>query len=99
MPQDQRTIFLAVGPGLPVECPLAPPAHAAIQARALHRACLIVGGLDRLAAALEQPRADLERWIRGDAEAPEAVFRAAVEILLLYGARPGQPEAGQARRD
>lgn len=91
MTRDQRTIFLAVGPGRPIECPLSPPTHAAIQSRTLHRACLIVGGLDRLAAALERPRDHLERWIRGDEEAPEAVFRAAVEILLLYAAKPGQP--------
>lgn len=90
MAQDHRTIFLAVGPGRPVECPLAPTEHAAIQARALHRACLILGGLDRLAAALGQPRTDVERWIRGEAEAPDPVFRAAVEILLLYVAKPGQ---------
>jgi len=91
MTQDHRTIFLAVGPGRPIECPLSPPAHASIQARTLHRACLIVGGLDRLSTALERSRADLERWIRGDEEAPEAAFRAAVEILLLFAAKPGQP--------
>ena len=91
MAHDPRTIFLAVGPGRPVECPLAPPAHASVKSRTLHRACLIVGGLDRLAGALERPRTDLERWIRGEADTPEAVFEAAVEILLLYAARPGQP--------
>lgn len=91
MTRNHRTIFLAVGPGRPVECPMSPPSHAAIQARTLHRACLIVGGLDRLAVALDRPREELERWILGDEETPEAVFRAAVEILLLHAARPGQP--------
>jgi len=91
MIQDQRKIFLTVEPGQPVECPLKPPASATIQARALHRACLIVGGLDRLAAALERPRADVEGWIRGDGETPEDVFRTAVEIILLYAAKHGQP--------
>jgi hypothetical protein len=91
MTTDPRTIFLSVGPGRPVDCPLAPPETATVQSRALHRACLIVGGVDRLATALGRPREDVERWIRGEAPTPEDVFQRAVEILLLYAAKPGQP--------
>lgn len=91
MIQDQKKIFLTVGPGQPIDCPLKPPAHATIQARTLHRACLILGGIDRLAAALERPAGDVERWIRGGTDAPEDVFRSAVEIVLLYAAKHGQP--------
>jgi hypothetical protein len=72
-----------------LECPLAPPEHATVFARALHRACLIVGGIDELAKRLEVPKADLERWIRGNEEPPQRPFNAAVEIILLYAGGVG----------
>jgi len=91
MTNERKTIFLTVGPKLPLECPLAPAPSASVQARALHRACLIVGGLDRLAKVLESTPAQVQAWIRDEAEIPEFVFRQAVEIMLLYGAKPGLP--------
>jgi hypothetical protein len=63
---------------------LAPPEHATVQARTLHRACLILGGLDQLAKRLQVPKDVLERWMRGEGEPPLPVFYAAVEIVLLY---------------
>jgi hypothetical protein len=66
------------------ECPVAPPARSSVQARTLHRACLVVGGIDALAKHLEISQADLERWLRGDEAPPEHAFLAAVEIVLLH---------------
>jgi hypothetical protein len=47
--------------------------------------------MDRLVAVLERPREEVERWIRGDGDTPEDVFRTAVEVILLYTAKHGQP--------
>lgn len=91
MTQDQRRTFVALEPGKPIECPLKPPPTASIQARALHRACLIVGGLDRLAVTLRRQPAEVQEWIRGDVEVPEDAFHTAVEIVLLYSAKHGEP--------
>lgn len=66
------------------DCPLAPPGHASVQARALHRACVIVGGAAPLARNLEVDTADIERWLVGDEAVPERVFLQAVEIVLLH---------------
>jgi hypothetical protein len=66
------------------DCPLAPPEHASAYARALHRACLIAGGIGPLARHLEVSEADLRRWMAGEEEPPEPIFLAAVEVILLY---------------
>jgi hypothetical protein len=71
------------------DCPVAPPEHSSVHARALHRACLIVGGLGVLAARMDVPAEDLDGWMRGQSEAPEHVFREAVEIILLYASTSG----------
>ena len=72
------------------DCPIAPPARTSVHARALHRACLVLGGADKLAKHLEIPEADLQGWLRGDEPPPERVFLAAVEIVLLHAEEPGQ---------
>lgn len=90
MAQGSRTIPVADKRGT-LDCPLAPPPHATVQARALHRACLIVGGIERLAEALGHPRGDLERWIRGEEAPPESAFHGAVNIVLLHAAPSGRP--------
>jgi hypothetical protein len=71
------------------DCPLAPPSHATVQSRTLHRVCLIVGGVDQLAARLHVEPADVRRWMTGEAPTPERIFEACVEILLLYAADKG----------
>jgi hypothetical protein len=67
------------------DCPLAPPEHASVHSRTLHRACLILGGIAQLAQYLDVPESDLRRWMTGDSGLPpEAVFLGAVEVLILY---------------
>jgi hypothetical protein len=70
-------------------CPSAPPAYASVQARTLHRACLIVGGLNALGARLEASTSDLERWISDEEMPPERLFLRCVELLLLYASDAG----------
>ena len=89
MTQERRTIPLAKHRSMAVNCPLAPPGHATVQARSLHRACLIVGGIDPLVNRLQVSKDILERWMRGEGEPPLPVFYAAVEIVLLYVDKTG----------
>ncbi len=72
------------------DCPLAPPGHASVQARTLHRACLVVGGADALAKRLEVSAADVERWLLGEEPVPERAFLHAVEIVLLHASSVGR---------
>src|SRR5258706_7385875 len=65
-------------------CPLAPPEHASVYARTLHRACLVLGGIEQLAKHLEASDVDLRRWMGGEVQPPERVFLAAVEVVLLH---------------
>jgi hypothetical protein len=66
-----------------VDCPLASPARQTIFARALHRACLILGGVAQLATHLEVTELSLRGWLEAVEEPPEGIFISAVEILLL----------------
>jgi hypothetical protein len=66
------------------DCPVAAPSRETTYARALHRACLILGGLAQLADHLKVPDAQLQSWLQGREDPPESVFFAAVEIILLY---------------
>jgi hypothetical protein len=65
-------------------CPLAPPQHASVHSRAMHRACLIVGGADKLAERLKVGTPQIQRWLLAEEMPPEAAFLACVEIILLY---------------
>jgi hypothetical protein len=71
------------------DCPLAPPEHATVYARALHRACLVLGGIAQLAKHLDASQADVQRWLRGEERPPEPIFAAAVEIVLLHAGSRG----------
>jgi hypothetical protein len=71
------------------DCPLAPPEHASVYSRTLHRACLILGGIAQLATHLDVQEIELRHWMGGDPQPPEAVFLRAVEVLLLHVANKG----------
>ena len=72
------------------DCPLAPPEHASVYARALHRACLVLGGVGQLAKHLEVSDENLRRWMRGKEQPPERAFLAAVEVVLLHAGGGGR---------
>lgn len=65
------------------DCPRATPARESTYARALHLACVILGGVAQLAAHLEATEAAVRSWIEGIDEPPSSAFLAAVEVLLL----------------
>lgn len=65
-----------------VNCPAAPPDHTTVYTRVLHRACQIVGGIEKLAARLRVPAVMLFRWLDGEAEPPTPVFLQAVDIVM-----------------
>jgi len=73
-----------------VDCPPAGPSRANTYSRALHRACLIVGGVAPLAAQLKVAEESLRRWMNGDDEPSLDVFLATVEILLLQADEAGR---------
>ena len=91
MSKEHRTIpVVRQTAGAAKDCPLAPPEHASVHARTLHRACLIVGGVQQLAERLKVSETDVRCWLSGEEPPPEAVFIAAVEIVLLYAADAGK---------
>ena len=65
------------------DCPLAPPSRRTTYARALHRACVILGGVAQLAAHLAVAESAIRAWLEALEEPPESVFIGAVEIILL----------------
>jgi len=66
-----------------VDCPL-PQGRPSTSVRALHRACLILGGVPALAKHLGVAEVSLRRWLEQAEEPPQMVFLAAVEIMLLH---------------
>lgn len=70
---------------------MAPKAEVTTYARALHRACLIAGGIHRLADQLKVGEGELRHWMLGRSEPPHEVFLAAVEMILLYSEQGGTP--------
>lgn len=65
------------------DCPIAPEARKSTYARTLHRACLIVGGVEHLAEHLGVPEHRLVSWLQGAEDPPYEVFIAAFEVILL----------------
>jgi hypothetical protein len=91
MSRERRTIpLMRESVAAAKDCPLAPPENSSVYARTLHRACLVVGGLQQLARHLSVPEESLRRWITGEVEPPEPVFFACVEIVLLHAAGSGR---------
>ena len=74
----------------PSDCPVSHDARRNTYARALHRACVILGSMEGLASHLGVAQADLARWLQGE-EPPFEVFLAAVEVVLLHLDAPGTP--------
>ncbi|HYR35914.1 MAG TPA: hypothetical protein VEQ87_16605 [Burkholderiales bacterium] len=71
------------------DCPAAPPSRQTTHARALHRACLILGGVPQLANHLGVSESSLQSWLEGRDDPPQMVFLAAVEIVLLHLEKSG----------
>ncbi len=72
-------------------CPVASHSRATTCVRALHRACVVLGGIEPLASHLKVSDYALRTWLEGREEPPENVFLAAVEIILLAAERSPGP--------
>ena len=72
-----------------IDCTAASPSRQTTYARALHRACLILGGAPQLASHLGVSEASLRGWLEGRDDPPQMVFLAAVEIVLLHLEKSG----------
>jgi hypothetical protein len=83
MPKAHRTIAIKESSER-IDCPLAPPKQASTYTRALHVACLILGGIEPLAKHLQVSTIPLRAWITGEVEPPFPIFLAAVEVVLLH---------------
>jgi hypothetical protein len=69
--------------GIPADdCPLAPPPRVTVHTRVLHRACQILGGVDKLAARLGVSQTMLYRWLDGEDAPPSRIFLKAVDLIL-----------------
>jgi hypothetical protein len=84
MARERGTIPVVRQSATAKDCPLAPPEQASVFARTLHRACLILGGIEPLAKHLEVSDRELRQWLGGEERPPEPVFLRAVEIILLH---------------
>ena len=73
-----------------IDCPSPPPARETTYARTLHRACLILGGVEALAKHFGVAEGSLRQWLEGQEEPPQMVFLAAIEIILLYLEKAGE---------
>ena len=68
----------------PNDCPTAPGFRAHLRTLILHEACQTAGGIGQLAKLLRVPAASVSRWLEGAEEAPDSVFRACIDIVLLH---------------
>ena len=64
------------------ECPVAPPTRVTVHTRVLHRACQMLGGVDKLARHLGVSVEVVHRWLDGDDVPPSRVFLKAVDLIL-----------------
>ena len=56
-----------------------------VHSRALKRAAEILGGVDPLCTYLGVSAFQLERWMRGEARLPDAIFLMVVDVLAGEG--------------
>lgn len=74
----------------PHDCPEPPDLRASLPTLLLHEACQTVGGIGPLARLLEVSPDLLQRWLDGEEAAPDRIYQACIEIVLLHepDARP-----------
>ena len=72
------------------DCPVAAPSRASVYARTMHRACLIVGGVEHLASQLRVSTVSLVAWVEGREVPPLGVFLGAIDVILLNAETAGQ---------
>lgn len=73
-----------------IDCPVATPSRTSVYARTLHRACLVVGGVEHLATQLGVSAVSLVAWVEGREVPPLAVFLGAIDVILLNAESAGK---------
>ena len=68
----------------PNDCPEPPGFQASLATLLLHEACQTAGGIAPLARLLEVSNERVQRWLEGGEEAPVSVYRACIDIVLLF---------------
>jgi hypothetical protein len=68
----------------PNDCPEPPGFRASLPTLILHEACQTAGGIAPLAQLLEVPTPLVQRWLEGDETAPESIYQACIDIVLLF---------------
>ena len=66
------------------DCPEAPGFRAHLRTLILHEACETAGGIGPLAGLLGVSTATLLGWLEDECEAPDAVYQACIDIVLLH---------------
>jgi hypothetical protein len=59
-----------------------------VQTRTLRRAAETLGGVDELAALLNTPEEDIQRWIIGVERPPQVAFLKALDIVAYGRSKP-----------
>jgi hypothetical protein len=68
----------------PNDCPQPPGFRVHVRTLILHEACQTAGGIGQLAKLLRLPASAVSRWLEGAEEAPDFVYQACIEIVLLH---------------
>lgn len=69
--------------GIPADnCPVAPAPRVTVYTRVLHRACQVLGGVDKLARHLKVSSALVHDWLEGESAPPASIFLKAVDLIL-----------------
>jgi hypothetical protein len=79
----------------PNDCPQPPGFRASLTTLILHEACQTAGGVSQLAGLLRVSPISITRWLDGDEEAPDEVYQACIDIVLLHD-EPLSPRLGSA---
>jgi hypothetical protein len=82
-PRAGLTMAAVENIGLPADnCPVAPPRRVTVHTRVLHRACQMLGGVDKLARHLKVSRSLVHAWLEGEEVPPSGAFLKAVDLIL-----------------
>jgi hypothetical protein len=68
----------------PNDCPQAPGFRASLSTLILHEACQTAGGISQLANLLRVSPVSLSRWLDGEEKAPDVIYQACIDIVLLH---------------
>lgn len=63
-------------------CPQADAGRTTLYSRALHHACVRLGGIHQFAVYIDVPEWRLEAWLQGREEVPMEVFLRAVDVIV-----------------